>query len=218
MCPWVPAFEIQINLTPKNPGTHGLLWGNDPKPTRDRHVAARIKLIPRWCCHFMACCGWWLGAFQRWWPPSALWVGPFIFYGHTRRCPNNPTFSNLGLCAACWACFMCHPELWPSTVSHPLSLNSSLSLTGGKYFQKITIPIFRFVAQNCVFPGYFPYIIFFSYLCSLVAFDWFVIADCPMTCALTDNGLAPNRRRAIIWTNADPIHWRIYATLGGDEF
>ena len=32
-----------------------------------------------------------------------------------------------------------------------------------------------------------------------------------------DNGLAPNRRQAIIWTNADPINWRIYATLGGDE-
>ena len=24
-------------------------------------------------------------------------------------------------------------------------------------------------------------------------------------------------RQAIIWTNADPIHWRIYAALGGDE-
>ena len=32
-----------------------------------------------------------------------------------------------------------------------------------------------------------------------------------------DNGLAPNRRQAIIWTNADMIHWRIYAALGGDE-
>ena len=31
------------------------------------------------------------------------------------------------------------------------------------------------------------------------------------------NGLAPSRRQAIIWTNADPIHWRIYAALGGDE-
>ena len=30
-----------------------------------------------------------------------------------------------------------------------------------------------------------------------------------------DNGLAPNRRWAIIWTNADPIHWRIYAALRG---
>ena len=32
-----------------------------------------------------------------------------------------------------------------------------------------------------------------------------------------DNGLAPNGRQAIILTNADPIHWRIYATLCGDE-
>ena len=33
----------------------------------------------------------------------------------------------------------------------------------------------------------------------------------------SDSGLAPNRRQAIIWTNAGPIHWRIYAALGGDE-
>ena len=31
----------------------------------------------------------------------------------------------------------------------------------------------------------------------------------------SDNGLAPNRRQAIIWTNVDPIHWHIYAALGG---
>ena len=24
-------------------------------------------------------------------------------------------------------------------------------------------------------------------------------------------------RQAIIWTNADPVHWRIYAALGGEE-
>ena len=29
--------------------------------------------------------------------------------------------------------------------------------------------------------------------------------------------LAPNRRQAIIWTNADPVHWCIYAALGRDE-
>ena len=28
--------------------------------------------------------------------------------------------------------------------------------------------------------------------------------------------MAPNRRQAIIWTNADPIHRRIYASLGAD--
>ena len=33
-----------------------------------------------------------------------------------------------------------------------------------------------------------------------------------------DNGLAPNRLQAIIWTtNTDPVHWCIYAALGGDE-
>ena len=32
-----------------------------------------------------------------------------------------------------------------------------------------------------------------------------------------DNGLAPNRRQAIIWTNADPILWHIYVALGEDE-
>ena len=30
-----------------------------------------------------------------------------------------------------------------------------------------------------------------------------------------DNGLAPNRRQAIIWTNADTVHQRICALLGG---
>ena len=30
-----------------------------------------------------------------------------------------------------------------------------------------------------------------------------------------DNGLAPTRRQAIIWTNVDPVHRRIYAALGG---
>ena len=31
------------------------------------------------------------------------------------------------------------------------------------------------------------------------------------------NGLAPNRWQGSTWTNADPVHRRIYATLGGDE-
>ena len=30
-------------------------------------------------------------------------------------------------------------------------------------------------------------------------------------------GLAPNRPQAIIWINSGPIHWHIYAALGGDE-
>ena len=31
------------------------------------------------------------------------------------------------------------------------------------------------------------------------------------------NGLAPSRRQAIIWTNADPVHRCIYVALGGDD-
>ena len=34
----------------------------------------------------------------------------------------------------------------------------------------------------------------------------------------TGNGLEPNRRQAISWTSADPIHWRIYLALRGDGF
>ena len=33
-----------------------------------------------------------------------------------------------------------------------------------------------------------------------------------------DNGLAPNRLQAIIWTNADTIYWCIYVALEGDEW
>ena len=47
-------------------------------------------------------------------------------YGHHLGCLNNPLFLILGLCAACWAHFMCHHELWPMSVSHTFSfLNSS---------------------------------------------------------------------------------------------
>ena len=31
------------------------------------------------------------------------------------------------------------------------------------------------------------------------------------------NGSAPNRQQAITWSNTDPVHWRLYAALGGDE-
>ena len=55
-------------------------------------------------------------------------------------------------------------------------------------------------------------------------FKWNFIEICSLGyrwqfCSIvSDNGLAPNRRQAIIWSNADPIHWHIYAALGGDEF
>ena len=32
-----------------------------------------------------------------------------------------------------------------------------------------------------------------------------------------NNGMVPTRWRAIIWTNVDPVNWRIYVAQGGDE-
>ena len=88
-------------------------------------------------------------------------------------------FSNVGLCAACWANFICHHELGPTSVSHPFSsLSSSLGLTGGKYHQKTTIPIFRLILQNVAFPGCFSYNLFYHYLFSLLPSGLFVIAVC----------------------------------------
>ena len=72
---------------------------------------------------------------------------------HHQRCLNNPIFFNIGLCAACWTHSVCHHhdhELCPTLVSHPFSfLSNSLCLAGEKYYQNITIPIFRLVLQNC---------------------------------------------------------------------
>ena len=50
-------------------------------------------------------------------------------------------------------------------------------------------------------------------------FHWslFLTVLFTITQHLLDNGLAPNGQQAIIWTNADPIHWRIYVALEGDE-
>ena len=91
----------------------------------------------------------------------------------------NPIFSNLGLRAACWACFMCHHELWPTSVSHPFSsLNRSLDFAGGKHHQKIAIPIFWLVLQNFAISGCFPYILFCCYLLCLLSSGYFVVAVC----------------------------------------
>ena len=77
--------------------------------------------------------------------------------------------SNMGLCAVCWAHFMCHHELWPTSVGHPFSfLSSSYGLTGGKHYQKITIAIFRFVLKKFAILGCFFLIYFYIAILSLV--------------------------------------------------
>ena len=57
-------------------------------------------------------------------------------------------------------------------------INSSLGLAGGKHYQKITIPIFRLVLQNFAILGYFPYILFYRYIFSLLSSRFVVIAVC----------------------------------------
>ena len=54
---------------------------------------------------------------------------------------------------------------------------------------------------------------------SRINFQWFFFQDSNRQWASigSGNGLAPNRRQAITWTNADQVHWRIYAAVGGYE-
>ena len=62
----------------------------------------------------------------------------------------------------------------------------------------------------------------FSWMKSFVfwlKFHWSLFLRVQLTKNSTglDIGLAPNRRQAITLTNADPIHWCIYAAQAGDE-
>ena len=83
-------------------------------------------------------------------PRSTMWCGCVLqpFYGHYWGVWIIPSFRILGY-DPCWAHFMCHLEVWPKSVGHPLSiLNSSSGLRGGKHYQKITILIFRIFPKN----------------------------------------------------------------------
>ena len=76
------------------------------------------------------------GGVLRWWPPSTMWAGPLI-YSWPPPGMSEPIFLNLGLCAACWARFMYHHELWPTSLSHPFSLNSYLGFAAGNTIRKL---------------------------------------------------------------------------------
>ena len=88
---------------------------------------------------------WWLGVVVL----STMWSCPLIISSTTTGgIWIFPFFSNLELCVARWARFMCHHELWPTSVSHLFSfLNSSSGLAGGKHYQKITILIWKLVLK-----------------------------------------------------------------------
>ena len=110
---------------------------------------------------------------KQWQHSIQGWCNLLDLDGHHRGCLNNPIFSNLELCAECWALFMCHHKLWPKSVGHHFSfLNSSWGLTGGKHHKKIIIVIFTFVIQNLTIPGYSPYILFYSCLFSILRNNW----------------------------------------------
>ena len=77
-------------------------------------------------------------------------------HGHYRVCRNNPIFSNLGSCAECWAHFMCHHKLWPTSVSHAFSsLSGSFGFAGGKHEQKNTILSLGFFFKILLFQAAF---------------------------------------------------------------
>ena len=96
-----------------------------------------------------------------------------------RGCLNKPIFFNLGLCVACWACFMCHHKLWSTSVSHPFSFLSSPS---GLNCWRETLPgnslSLDLFFKNFALPGCLPFVIFYHYPVSLLSFGWFVIAAC----------------------------------------
>ena len=122
------------------------------------------------------CCGWKLGSFSKVVVTFNHVGGSFNLSVPPPGCLNNSIFLNLGLCAACWAHFICHHELWTTSVSHPFSsLDSILGLAGGKHYQKITmlsLDFFKILLFQAAFH------IFYCYLFSLLPSVWFVIAVC----------------------------------------
>ena len=105
--------------------------------------------------------GWGLSLFPKVLVTSTMWVGPLICMYHHQIYLNNPIFSNMGLCVACWGHFMCHHELWPTSMSHPFSsLNSTLGLAGGKSWWRHQMEAFSVLpvlcAGNSAVPGEFP--------------------------------------------------------------
>ena len=129
-----------------------------------------VSVWPMWIS------GWGLGAFLRWWPPSSMWADPLIYLWPPPGMSEKYHLFEFGI-----TCCMLHTFhiITNCCQQHPVSSpSSSFGLTGGKHYQKITIPIFRLVLQNFAIPGYFPYILFYSYLFSLLSSGWSVIAVC----------------------------------------
>ena len=95
-----------------------------------------------------------MGSFYKVMVTSNHGAGRLIY-----SCLNNPIFWNFGLCAACWARSMCHHKVWPTSARE---VSIALYALGWK--------------TNVSLPGCFPYILFYSFIFSLISSGWFVIA------------------------------------------
>ena len=75
-----------------------------------------------------------------------------------------------GLCAACWANFVCHHELLPTSMSHCFSfLNSSLGVVGGKHCQKMLSLSLNLFSKSLLF--YVAFLIFCAILILFIVFS-----------------------------------------------
>ena len=97
-------------------------------------------------------------------------------------------------------------QCWPSSMSpygitRPQWVNSSPPGQNGRHFAG---NIFRCIFVNEKF-------------CILIQISLKFVPKWQYVSIGLGNGLAPNRRQAITWTNDDLVHWCIYVALGGDE-
>ena len=103
---------------------------------------------------------------------STMWAAPLIYFGHRRGCQiwdYVPHVEHV-------SCVItnCGQHQW---VIPSLSIGLQVLLEENTT-RKITIPIFRLVLHNFAIPGYFPYILFYCCLFSLLSSGWFVVVVC----------------------------------------
>ena len=109
------------------------------------------------------------------------WLGglSIFFKCQCHGCFNNSNIQNLGLCTACWTHFMCHHQLWPTSVSHPFSfLTSSLGFAAGKHYKIITIPCFwTCLPKLCLFQVVF-------LISEIIDCTWSIISAYTLCCSI----------------------------------
>ena len=125
------------------------------------------------------------------------------------------------------------PHKWPVTrkmfpfddaIKTGIKVKSCWS-TGWQFMTQVIVGVVMF---QLIFPGQngrhfaddiFKCISMYEKFCILFEFHWSLFLRVPFTIFQLglDNGLAPIRLQAIIWTNAHPVHWRIYEALRGDD-